>query len=166
MMDREHSCCFTGHRPQKLPWGFDESDARCDELKHKLKITVADAITNDKTMFITGMAMGTDIWCAEAVLEMKKTNPQVRLVAAVPYAGQDRKYPEPWKSRYQRIIEAADEVITLRPHYTSGCLHQRNRFMVDNSSMLIAVFTGEPGGTKDTIEYARNKGLEITIITP
>ena len=35
-MDREQTCCFTGHRPEKLPWRYDESDPRCVELKLSL----------------------------------------------------------------------------------------------------------------------------------
>ena len=35
-MDREQTCCFTGHRPEKLPWRYDESDPRCVELKGRL----------------------------------------------------------------------------------------------------------------------------------
>ena len=31
------TCAFTGHRPQSLPFGFDESDKRCVRLKEILK---------------------------------------------------------------------------------------------------------------------------------
>ena len=35
-MNRETTCCFTGHRPEKLPWREDEGDPRCLELKARL----------------------------------------------------------------------------------------------------------------------------------
>ena len=35
-MDRATTCCFTGHRPDKLPWGSRESDPRCLTLKRRL----------------------------------------------------------------------------------------------------------------------------------
>ena len=25
----ERCCAFTGHRPKKFPWGYNEADARC-----------------------------------------------------------------------------------------------------------------------------------------
>ena len=36
--------------------------------------------------------------------------------------------------------------------------------MVNNSSLVIALFDGKEGGTKQTIEYAKSKGREIEII--
>ena len=35
-MDREHTCCFTGHRTERLPWGDNENDPRCLALKDRL----------------------------------------------------------------------------------------------------------------------------------
>ena len=42
-MRRDISCCFTGHRPEKLPWGGDERDPRCLEIKDKLAASVEAA---------------------------------------------------------------------------------------------------------------------------
>ena len=35
-MDERHTCCFTGHRPDKLPWGTREEDPRCVALKGRI----------------------------------------------------------------------------------------------------------------------------------
>ena len=43
---------------------------------------------------------------------------------------------------------------------------ERNRFMVDNSAYMIAVFNGDKGGTANTLHYAESKGLNIVIINP
>ena len=40
-------------------------------------------------------------------------------------------------------------------------MHQRNRYMVDRSSLLIAAYDGTAGGTRYTVEYARSRGLQI-----
>lgn len=167
-MDKEYSCCFTGHRPQKLPCGFDESDARCVELKRRLRSAIKLAIAHGMTMFYTGMAMGTDLWAAEIVLDLRK-EPQeygIRLVAVIPHSGQEAKYPEELKQRYRRIVSEADDHIILQDHYTDGCMQRRNRYMVDNSSMLIAVYSGDGGGTGYTFDYAKAQGLQIIWIDP
>ena len=44
MRGRPCTCCFTGHRPEKLPWGSDESDPRCTALKKKLSDAVLSLI--------------------------------------------------------------------------------------------------------------------------
>jgi len=167
-MDRLSSCCFTGHRPQKLPWGFDESDARCIALKEKLYKAIRFAVHKGKKRFYTGMAMGTDIWCAEIVNELKAelSDEGIELIAVIPHKGQQARFPDEWKVRYNAVLQNADERIVLQEHYTQGCMQRRNRYMVRNSSMLIAVFSGDAGGTKDTFDYAVSNGLSIIWIEP
>lgn len=167
-MDRGKCCCFTGHRPQKLPWGFDESDARCMELKRKLRSAIRLAIAHGKTMFYTGMAMGTDIWAAEIVLGLREElqEPVIRLATVIPHSGQEARYPEDLKRRYRWIVSKADDCTVLQDHYTDGCMQRRNRYMVDNSSMLIAVYSGDGGGTGFTFDFAKEQGLQIIWIDP
>lgn len=162
------SCCFTGHRPAKLPWGYDEENAACSKLKDELALWITKLIEFGVNKFYTGMAMGTDIWAAELVLAMKKKYPDknINLIAAIPYEGQTNKWSEDWKKRYTDILNQADKKVLLQKQYTRGCLHARNRYMVDNSSFIIAVFNGEEGGTKYTIDYAKKQGLRIKILDP
>ena len=66
-----------------------------------------------------------------------------------------------YKLSYFQMMKNADEV-----HYISNtpgrkAFFERNHWMVDRSSMLIAAFTGAPGGTKETMEYAKSKGHEV-----
>ena len=70
---RLHRCCFTGHRPDKIELGEKE-------IKPLLEKAIDDAIADGYVTFITGMAMGTDIWAAEIVLERKKTNKDLHLI--------------------------------------------------------------------------------------
>ena len=71
-MDYEKTCCFTGHRPDKLPWGEEESDPRCLRLKEAVARAVEDAYVSGVRRFITGMARGVDLYCAETVLELRE----------------------------------------------------------------------------------------------
>lgn len=155
------SCCFTGHRASKLPWGYDEQDMRCIEFKEKLDAVIGAVYESGVTHFITGMANGCDMYCAEAVLKLKERFPDVTLEAAVPYDGQEAKWSTDLKRRYRNIIINCDEVNIISDEYTSGCMMQRNRFMVDKASVLIACYDGKPGGTWNTIKYAMEKDREI-----
>lgn len=66
------TCAFTGHRPQSLPFGFDESDKRCTSLKSVMRDQIVALIENEGvTHFITGMALGVDMYAAEIVLDLK-----------------------------------------------------------------------------------------------
>jgi len=90
------TCCFTGHRPKALPWGYDENDMRCVSFKSNIRFTVENLIVeNGYEKFISGMAMGADIICAEVVLSLKNIYPHIKLECAVPnYA-----FTESWTDR-------------------------------------------------------------------
>ena len=72
-MDKERTCCFTGHRPDKLPWGEREEDPRCLRLKERLVQAVEDAYISGCRHFICGMARGCDLYFAETVLALRDT---------------------------------------------------------------------------------------------
>ena len=79
------TCCFTGHRPKSLPFGYDEGAEGCKRLKALLTESIEKQITeNGVTHLISGMAMGVDIYAAEAVLELKEKYPHITLECAIP----------------------------------------------------------------------------------
>ena len=92
------ACCFTGHRPDKLPYQGNESSAAVIRLKTRLEKEIRRQIGVGTRVFITGMAMGVDIWCAEIVAMLKKefSYEHIELIAAVPYPGQSYKWPKDW----------------------------------------------------------------------
>ncbi len=165
---REKSCCFTGHRPSKLSWGYNEEDSECLRLKTKLRKVIEGKIKEGVRIFYTGMAQGVDIWAAEAVLLLREIYPNngIRLIAVIPHEEQAKYWSKEYQDRYFKILAVVDEKIILYPHYTRSCMHERNRYMVERSKYLIAVFGGEQGGTSSTIDYARKRGLEIVSIDP
>ena len=51
--------------------------------------------------------------------------------------------------------------------YQRGCVHIRNRYLVDNCDLLIAIYNGEDKcGTAYTVNYAKQQGKEIVILNP
>ena len=151
---RLHRCCFTGHRPEKL--SCSES-----EVKPLLGKAIDIAIQNGFTTFITGMAPGVDILAAELVLEKRKNNPLLHLICAVPHPGFEKRRNIYEEKRYKNIIENADYTQTICDHYFQACYQRRNEFMVDHSNLVIAVWNGKKSGTKNTIDYAKYKGVRV-----
>ncbi len=164
MYDRELSCCFTGHRPVKLPWGLNEQDERCLALKDELSQRLIGIYESGYRHFISGMAIGCDMYFAEAVLALRETQPDISLEAAIPCGSQPDKWAKNQRIRYNNIINACDKVNVLQVNYTRDCMMRRNRYMVDNSSLLLACYDGKPGGTMNTILYAKRQGLKTFII--
>ena len=163
----KNSCAFSGHRPKKFPWGYDEADSRCVELKAVLKREIQKLVGAGVTDFYTGMAEGTDTWAALIVLELRKTNPALKLHCVVPFKGQADRWTSSARRHYKRILRRADTVTYISEDYHDGCMMERNRYMVDHAAYLLAVYNGEwRGGTAATVRYARKLGREIVVIDP
>ena len=165
-MDKGISCCFTGHRPDKLPWGGREADPRCQALKARVARAVEEAYEAGSTHFICGMARGCDLYFAEAVLSLREARGDVSLEAAVPCPSQANSWPRADQVRRRRILAACDLETLVQDHYSPGCMSRRNRYMVDHSAMVIAVYDGAPGGTRQTLEYAIRQSVPFVDIRP
>lgn len=147
------TCCITGHR--SIP--KEKEKYVQDELEQAVKQAVDDGYTR----FLSGFAEGVDLAFAAIVAEQKKRRPNLRLEAAIPHGGR-------LKSRdplFQSLLTACDEVKVLCESYTPSCFFVRNRYMVNESDLVIAVYDGrEKGGTFYTIDYARAHDKEVRII--
>ncbi len=154
---RKHRVCFTGHRPEKLRRSEYEVFR---DLEHQIR----EAIDAGFTVFISGMARGIDIWAAEIVLCIRRDDPSIKLICASPYQGFESKWSAAWQERYRNVMEEADLVRFISAGYSPSCFQHRNEWMVDHVSRVIAVYNGEPGGTRNTIEYSKRKGIELICI--
>ena len=151
------TCCFTGHREDKLRrMGM--------VVRRELKKTIRQAVKDGYTTFITGMAYGVDIWAGEIVADLKKRNKDIRLIAAVPFDGFESGWDDEWKKRYHELLEKADEVHYICDRYFRAAYQRRNEWMVDRSSRVIAVYNGEPGGTRNTINYAEKHQVPVIML--
>ena len=158
------TCCFSGPRPKNYPWGSDEE---CEaKIAEKLKIAVQEAIGRGYRHFINGMAAGIDLLAAKIVLQMCENMPDkgITLEAAVPFPDQPRRWKEETKREYESIISRCDKVHSIADTFSVAAYQERDRYMVEHSSLLIAV-PGKPnGGTARTIVYARELNREVVLI--
>ena len=161
------ACAFTGHRPKSFPWGYDESALGCVLLKEVLAVQISALAEQGVTDFLSGMAQGVDLWCAQIVLDLKKKNPALKLHANLPCEGQESKWSVSAREIYHSILEQADEVVYVGQEYSRGCMLERNRRLVDQAGRLLAVYNGEwRGGTAATLRYARKMGRALIVIDP
>ena len=147
-------CCFTGHR--SVP---EEVSGR---LREKLRERIAYLHEEEKIgTFYAGGCVGFDTLAAQETLEYRAAHPDVRLVIAVPYRKQSAGWSSDERREYERIKASATEVVCLAEHYFRGCTHQRNRYMVQRSSVCVCYLTKERGGTASTVKYALRNGLFV-----
>lgn len=148
------SVAFSGHRTY------------CGDAAEALRRTVGELYARGFRTFLSGMAVGFDLAAAEAVLELRERASGVRLVAAVPFRGQESRFSPADRERFRRVLAAADSVEMLAPAYHRGCYAVRNDFLVDNARVLVAWYDGSPGGTRYTVRRALYRGLEVLDLHP
>ena len=161
------ACAFTGHRPKSFPWKYDESNPDCVLLKEVLATQIEALADRGVTDFLSGMAQGTDLWCSEIVLALKKKNPALMLHCILPCKGQESKWTASAQERYHSILAQANEVVYVGQEYSRDCMLKQNRYLVNHSSFLLAVYNGTwRSGTGATVRYALKQGREVIIIDP
>ncbi len=147
---REKTLCVSGHRSVK-------EDLNVDKLKSLFLKYVDLGIDT----FLIGMAVGYDTICFRILEKIRRSGKNIRIICCIPCPEQDKFFSEEQKTEYKRMIDSADFSILLENRYTPYCMMKRNKFMVDNSSVLIAYLREKKGGTKRTVDYAKDCGIEI-----
>lgn len=114
-------------------------------------------------VFLSGMARDVDIWAAQIVLRLRSAGRDVKLICACPYPGFERTWSRDWQRQYRDVL-AADLMKYISPEYSPACFQLRNEWMVDHAALVIAVFNGQPGGMKNTVDYAERTGIPVVRI--
>ena len=146
-------CMFTGHRSIEERHA-SELPQRVDELLEKL-------ISEGYTEFRAGGAIGFDTLAALKVLEKKKKYGFVRLHLYLPCHGQEKSWSDSQKNAYRYILDNADSTQYSYDTYVRGCMHKRNREMVNGSELCVAYCGSDKGGTAYTVDYAKKKGVRV-----
>ena len=149
---KNQTCCFTGHRDVTDTFGT---------LKRKLKKVIIELIENGVIYYGCGGALGFDTIAALTVLELKEKYPQIKLIMVLPCKEQDKHWTEKDRQVYLFILEEADKIVYTSENYHKGCMHKRNRHLVDSSGVCICYLKEKSGGTAYTVDYATQKGLNV-----
>jgi len=167
MIHIKNTCCFTGPRVKNLPWG-NEDEAFVKPLMEKIEAETVKAIESGYRHFITGMANGVDTYAARIVLKLSQAMPDagITLEAAIPCPTQDKRFTPKQKQEYREILSKCSKSTMIANKHSVEAYHIRNKYMVDNASLVIAVLSLNSGGTMKTIEYAKEQGKKVVIIQP
>ena len=146
--DLKTTCSFTGHRILKRDFSFLNLDRIIERV-----------INSGYKTFLVGMARGFDTAAFEALLKYKNKN--IDIIACVPCLEQDKYFTLKEKEKYKELLEKADKIVYVSNEYYDGCMQKRNKYMVDNSSLLISYIYANRGGAIQTRNYAEKKNRII-----
>ncbi len=132
---------ITGHRPEKLP---TDTEALVDQVTKVLK--------NIKpTMVHIGMAAGADL-----MVGLICKNEGIPYTAVRPWAGHIARVED--RALYEEVMSGAHTVVNTNDSISYpgvGSYEVRNRYMVDHSDLVLAIWDGgKKGGTWRAVSYA------------
>lgn len=146
------TCCVTGHR--NLPQN------EINKLKTALRREIDLAIADGYTRFMSGFSDGVDQYFSETVLERKKARPELELVAVIAYQKRLDRLKE--KGKTYELLKTCADVVVMQEEYHPSVYSKRNRYMVEHSDRVIAVYDGrEKGGTVRAIRFAHQMRKEL-----
>ena len=153
-------CCCIGHLPKGFIWGYyNNCNQQHQEYLRLLEYIINQDISkNGFNYFICSCSIGADMDFAETVIKLRNKYPHIRLEIASLCPNQDLKLRKEDKQRYQNILKNADIVNILSPTYTLFCMNKRNRYMINKSEKVLAIWNGsKKDGTYNKIRYAYKK---------
>lgn len=169
----DKTCCFTGYRPHRF--AFSPDGLRPEQVQAVLGQQIRRLYDEGVRTFISGMSAGVDLWAAAEVLSLRESHPEVQLVAAVPFSGQESRWSIPLQKEYHRLLAECQQVEILFDEKEAAadpaaCYRRRNRWMVDRSGVVLAVceidVADSRTGTASTVRYARGQQKRILYIHP
>jgi len=157
--------CGTGHRPNKLGgYGQDVCDDLIELARKGIELINTQSIllpsgnmSDSIDAIISGMALGWDQALATAAIQM-----DIKLIAAIPFIGQEKLWPAESQDIYNSILEKADQVTVIcEGSYNPSKMQVRNEWMVNKSELVLALWDGTAGGTYNCVKYARERGITV-----
>lgn len=171
--NKEITVAFTGYRESKLLGRTKNksflakliSNSKNEKLQDITRRTyeAVEKLYNDGCrLYITGCSDGFDLIGGQAVIDLKQKYPDVKLMAVVPFVGQEERYTIQDQATYDFVLEHSDEVVTLAEKFVSGDQYlRRNDYMLERATHIICYYDGQRGGTMYTYNRAKKAGLEI-----
>jgi len=178
-LSAEETVCFTGHRetgviPYKGEPIYRNITLRTVQLMLFRYIDMA--VEYGYRSFISGLAVGTDLWAAKYILAKKHSDSSIRLIGVMPYLRHAERFSSRYKEMLADIEKSADVLVTTNTdpgviygksrsgeNMSPDVYRERNYFMVDKSSAVISYFNegSFKSGTFQTLNYAARQGKKI-----
>ena len=143
------ACCGFGHRNV------------FENIEDKVYAAVMNAANQDCEVFYTGAMGEFDSLFLSAVRKTKKVYPNIKLICVKPYFTNDINTDRDYYAALYDDIIIPDELAGIHP---KAAIKARNRWMIDNSDIVLIYTVRNYGGAYEAKRYAERKGKVIFFI--
>lgn len=177
-MEKILHIALTGHRPKKLG-GYNINTQAYKDLQQDLEDYILYQLdNNDIIIGHSGLALGADTIWSKAILAMREMYPgRVKFHAEIPMMTQSTVwFKESDISFWQTQVNSADFKTVYgdlsdypeseRKNEAVKLLDIRNKGMINNCDILLAIWDGSPSGTGNAVEDARKSNIPVVEVDP
>ena len=169
-MEKENlTCAVLGQHPMRFPWGFDEDDPGCQELKLALAQKIMELRQRGVMRFAVVADCGVGLYAGECVNALRQHDPDLMLFVVTPHEEQATKWTPDLRNRYFKLLEDCSIMEAASLHKTPTCEYDAYRKIIDYADTVLAVYdptTARSDAVDRAMEYVRQRGLPVMHAVP
>ena len=167
MEEKSKCCAIVGQSPMRFPWGFDEEDTGCQNLKLNLAQKIMELRQQGVTRFAVIADCGIGLYAGEIVNALRQTDADLMLFVVTPHEEQATKWAPYLRDRYFKLMEVCTIMEAASVRRTPECEYDAYRKIIDYSDMVLAACdpaTARHDAADRAMEYAAAHGIPIMLI--
>ena len=167
MEEKPKCCAVLGQHPMRFPWGFDEDDPGCQDLKLALAQKIIELRQQGVTRFAVVADFGIGLYAGECINALRQTDADLMLFVVTPHEEQATKWTPDLRNRYFKLLEDCTLMELASHRKTPECEPGAYRKIIDYADMVLAVYdpVTAHGDTVDrAMEYAKVHNLPVTLL--
>ncbi len=163
------TCAVLGQPPMRFPWGFDEEDSGCQNLKMELAQKIMELRQQGVTRFAVVADCGIGLYAGECINALRQHDPDLMLFVVTPHEEQATKWTPDLRNRYFKLLEDCALMELASHRRTPTCELDAYRKIIDYANMVLAVYdpaTARGDAVDRAMEYVKERGLPVIYAAP
>ena len=168
-MEKGYRCAIIGQHPMRFPWGFDEEDTQCRQMKLELAQCIMELRQCGVTEFQVACDPGVGLYAAEIINTLRENDQALRLICVLPHEGQATKWTPQLRERYFNMLAGCTELDCIDCHEQPNAQLLAYQRIIKQSGVVLAVYDPDlaDGSAEDkAVSYALALGRPVMLIHP
>ena len=166
-MDNRHCCAIIGQPPMRFPWGFDEEDSCCQNLKLTLAQKIMELRQQGVTRFAVVADCGVGLYAGECINALRQHDLDLMLFVVTPHEEQATKWTPDLRNRYFKLLEDCTIMEAASLHKTPTCEYDAYRKIIDYADMVLAAYdpaTARGDAVDAAMKYVQVCALPVSLL--
>lgn len=139
---KENTCAVVCSSPLYFPWGYDEEDERCQEMKFILQQEIFHFYTKGVCQFSVAVDSGFGLYSAEIINNLCQKISGMELICYLPYEEQATKWSPDLRGRYFDALAKCSNLFYVDQHYSPGCRYKAKLAALEAATHAVVVHNG------------------------